>query len=550
MWETLQPMQQSGGFRQGSSIPSLGTGFSEPTWLAPPRYDAVALVLLPHPHPQIVRFSISPLARIDSLELPADLGSVRSSAYDNVNKIAYFGLSTRPGIVVRVSTDPLQYLDALVLNAGEDRVFVTLLFDGFLYLGLGTSPGRVVRVQVDPITKNLTRIDALQFQSTQDYIYSAAVFATTGQAFFGTESLPSVDLPDATPSTPILVKVQLSKIVEPEPTAVPLPDEASDGNSVPLSIFIVVIIGAVVVMAALALFLYKRRSPRDYRPARATAHGLAVDPSVKILDFYEEIELGECIGVGGMGEVYKGTWHGTEIAVKKLHMSYQSLTTAAAKDIAEEMALHSNLRHPNIIAFLGACVVPPNICICMEYMPRHSLYEVLHSQEGVKLDWKLIIKMGLDAARGMNFLHSSNPTIIHRDLKSHNLLVDLNMTVKVTDFGSARIKEHFAYTLSCIGTPQWMAPEVIRAEHYNEKCDVYSFGIVLWELLTQEDPYGGMHPIQVATAVAFKDIRPPLPDLCPPSYRQLMTECWDAQPKTRPTFRDIVQRLGQMDYDL
>lgn len=491
------------------------------------------------------------LTIVESIDLPfpASVGStitvaMLASPSPQPGQPRYSYWISQAGLVARVLLDPF-VVDINITLEIADRINTGFLdeINGFIYLGCGTAPGRIVRIDVRD--GRLSRVDEITLP-LGDFVLSSVYNPFNFTGIFGAIALP----PQLTGAgRPVIVEVQLSNVIN-----VGTDDGDDSPAEIPVSVFVISIVGATAVISALALYVYKKRLyATEYRRLKPTATvpegGLEVDSSVKIISFDQEIELGECIGVGSMGEVYRGTYHGTEVAVKKLHVSYQNLSAEAASDVADEMALHSNLRHPNIIAFLGGCVVPPNICFVMEYMPRHSLHNVLHAQPRTKLEWRLVVKMALDAARGMNYLHSSHPSIVHRDLKSHNLLVDVNYTVKVTDFGSARIKEHFAYTLSCIGTPQWMAPEVIRGEHYSEKCDVYSFGIVLWELFTQEDPYANMHPIQVATLVAYKDLRPDIPEDCPPTFRQLMLECWDSQTTKRPSFREIVQRISQIEFE-
>ncbi|KAF3570203.1 hypothetical protein F2Q69_00063659 [Brassica cretica] len=169
------------------------------------------------------------------------------------------------------------------------------------------------------------------------------------------------------------------------------------------------------------------------------------------------------------------------------------------------------LRHPNVVFFLGAVTRPPNLSIVTEFLPRGSLYRILHRPKS-QIDERRRIKMALDVAMGMNCLHTSTPTIVHRDLKTPNLLVDNNWNVKVGDFGLSRLKHNtFLSSKSTAGTPEWMAPEVLRNEPSNEKCDVYSFGVILWELATLRLPWRGMNPMQVVGAVGFQNRRLEIP---------------------------------------
>lgn len=147
-------------------------------------------------------------------------------------------------------------------------------------------------------------------------------------------------------------------------------------------------------------------------------------------------------------------------------------------------------------------------------------------------------------ARGMNYLHNCSPVIVHRDLKSPNLLVDKNWVVKVCDFGLSRMKNStFLSSRSTAGTAEWMAPEVLRNEPSDEKCDVYSYGVVLWELCTMQQPWGGMNAMQVVGAVGFQHRRLDIPNDMDPVISDIITKCWQTDPKLRPTFAEIMATL-------
>ncbi|XP_026445515.1 serine/threonine-protein kinase EDR1-like, partial [Papaver somniferum] len=150
--------------------------------------------------------------------------------------------------------------------------------------------------------------------------------------------------------------------------------------------------------------------------------------------------------------------------------------------------------------------------ICGNGMNYGSLFQLLRRNPPA-LNWKRRVLMALDIARGMNYLHCYNPLIVHRDLKSSNLLVDNNWNLKVADFGLSRLKHAtFLTTENGEGTPQWMAPEVIRSEPADVKSDVYSFGVVLWELATRKVPWDGLIPMQVIAAVGFMDQQLEIPE--------------------------------------
>jgi len=205
-----------------------------------------------------------------------------------------------------------------------------------------------------------------------------------------------------------------------------------------------------------------------------------------------------------------------------------------------------NLRHPNVLIFLGVCTEVPDICIVCEYMERGSLYDILHDSHYLISD-EHIRKFCMDTAKGMSYLHQER--IIHRDLKSHNLLVDQFWKCKVSDFGlSRRIEDELSGTMTACGTPCWTAPEVLNNEKYGEKADVYSFAICLWEMCTREEPYHGRPPFRVVVAVATEGLRPTIPDDCNVFYRTLMTNCWSAYPDERPSFDEILDELEMVSF--
>ncbi|CAJ1936645.1 unnamed protein product [Sphenostylis stenocarpa] len=256
---------------------------------------------------------------------------------------------------------------------------------------------------------------------------------------------------------------------------------------------------------------------------------------------WEEITMGDRIGLGSYGEVYRGEWHGTEVAVKKF--LYRDISGELLEEFKSEVQIMKRLRHPNVVLFMGAVTRPPNLSIVSEFLPRGSLYRLIHRPNN-QLDERRRLRMALDAARGMNYLHSSTPVIVHRDLKSPNLLVDKNWVVKVCDFGLSRMKHStFLSSRSTAGTAEWMAPEVLRNELSDEKCDVFSYGVILWELSTLQQPWGGMNPMQVVGAVGFQHRRLDIPDDVDPAIADIIRQCWQTDPKLRPTFSEIMAAL-------
>ncbi|KAJ4956765.1 hypothetical protein NE237_013548 [Protea cynaroides] len=255
---------------------------------------------------------------------------------------------------------------------------------------------------------------------------------------------------------------------------------------------------------------------------------------------WEDLTIGEMIGQGSCGTVYHGLWYGSDVAVKVF--SKEEYSEEVILSFKQEVSLMKKLRHPNVLLFMGAVTSPQRLCIVTEFLPRGSLFRLLQ-RSTTKLNWRRRVHMALDIARGMNYLHHFKPPIIHRDLKSSNLLVDRNWTVKVGDFGLSRIK-HEAYltTKTGRGTPQWMAPEVLRNEPSDEKSDVYSFGVILWELVTEKIPWDNLNSMQVIGAVGFMNQRLEIPKDLDPQWTSIMESCWHSDPQCRPTFQELLER--------
>ncbi|KAG2621470.1 hypothetical protein PVAP13_3NG241000 [Panicum virgatum] len=272
-----------------------------------------------------------------------------------------------------------------------------------------------------------------------------------------------------------------------------------------------------------------------------------VDHEADCLDYeilWEDLVIGEQIGQGSCGTVYHALWYGSDVAVKVF--SKQEYSEDVIQTFRQEVSLMKKLRHPNIILFMGAVTSPQRLCIVTEFLPRGSLFRLLQ-RSGTKLDVRRRIHMALDIARGMNYLHHSSSPIIHRDLKSSNLLVDKHWTVKVADFGLSRIKrETFLTTKTGKGTPQWMAPEVLRNEPSDEKSDVYSYGVILWELVTQKIPWENLNSMQVIGAVGFMNQRLDIPNDVDLQWTSIILSCWESDPQQRPSFQELLERLREL----
>ncbi|XP_061356339.1 serine/threonine-protein kinase STY46-like [Gastrolobium bilobum] len=243
------------------------------------------------------------------------------------------------------------------------------------------------------------------------------------------------------------------------------------------------------------------------------------------------------IASGSVSDLYKGTYCNQDVAIKVLKDS--NLNEDIQREFSQEVYILSKIQHQNVIKFIGACT-KPNLYLVTEYMSGGSMYDFLHIQK-VVLTLPSLLKVAIDVSEGMNYLHQNN--IIHRDLKAANLLIDDSGVVKVADFGVARLQDQSGIMTAETGTYRWMAPEVIEHKPYNHKADVFSFGIILWELLTGKLPYEHLSPLQAAIGVVQKDLRPEVPRDTHPKIVELLHQCWHQDPSLRPDFSEILMFL-------
>jgi len=263
---------------------------------------------------------------------------------------------------------------------------------------------------------------------------------------------------------------------------------------------------------------------------------------------FDDIRFEEKIGEGSFGEVYRGFLWGQEIALKKLRIKG---TTDNIKEFRKELKIMRTLRHPNIVEFLGACVEPNRMCIITEYLSNGSLEDVLerNAKLSKRIGIKRIVSLAKDIARGLNWLHHKG--IIHRDLKTANILVDSNGKGKLADFGLSHIKtSSVCGTYGVVGTPCYMAPEVLQKIPYGEKADVFSFAVVLCEMIVGKYPYDN-EPESTATfeKAIISGLRPDVP-ACIPSMQNLIVACWAEKPEDRPSMDQIMDALERMERDL
>lgn len=272
-------------------------------------------------------------------------------------------------------------------------------------------------------------------------------------------------------------------------------------------------------------------APRTFSPLPVNYQSYRVS-----IDDFEEIKS---IGGGVSANVFYGRDKrtGKEVAIKKF--KFQKINGSKLQSFQREVAVLATAIHPAVLRMIGATETMP-FCIITDWMPNGSLYHDLHVHHRLDQTGKTIC--AFDIARGMQYLHQCQ--IVHRDLKSLNVLLDSNNNIRICDFGFSRHASDSSLMTQNIGTPHWMAPELLSTStNYTSKIDVYAYGIVLWELATDNVPYQGMDSRQIISQVLNNDIRPLLPPEVNPAMRDLITQCWDRDPTVRPSFDEIVKKF-------
>jgi len=251
---------------------------------------------------------------------------------------------------------------------------------------------------------------------------------------------------------------------------------------------------------------------------------------------------------GALELFIKEDGEGSPVAVKAL--KFDKLNQEVLEEFKKEIRILGMLRHPNVMLFMGAATKPPNLVMVTEYLDGGSLFDIIHKRKK-RFTIEQVVRMIKQVSYGMTYLHLNKPMIIHRDLKTPNLLVDDTWNVKLCDFGLSCVKPSTSVMLTeQVGTPVWMAPELLLTLKYDEKVDVYSFGLCIYELLTGEIPYKDLTYEKLVQDVGRNGKRPKIPSSVPPSLQDLMTKCWADKAQKRPPFTQICDTIEKLQKSL
>ena len=260
------------------------------------------------------------------------------------------------------------------------------------------------------------------------------------------------------------------------------------------------------------------------------------------LEFDEKDEL----GAGAYGTVYKGTYKFNDVAIKELHTKH--LSQAAVEELKQEAGILGSMRSDYIVQLRGICLEAPHYCLVMELMPKGSLYGLL--QNSSELPLSVRYRIGLDVCYGLYQLHELN--ILHRDLKSLNVLLDDRLRAKISDFGLSKVKSEMSSassTKGMKGTLGWMAPELFAEKpQATTAADIYALGMVLWEMMINpyRIPFQGLVPASLVTAKGSRgEKQETIPDSCPPEMADLIKSCWQ-EPGKRPSAEALAKSLSTL----
>eukprot|EP01017_Pseudomicrothorax_dubius_P038165 TRINITY_DN5680_c0_g1_i2.p1 TRINITY_DN5680_c0_g1~~TRINITY_DN5680_c0_g1_i2.p1 ORF type:complete len:382 (-),score=44.71 TRINITY_DN5680_c0_g1_i2:109-1254(-) len=269
------------------------------------------------------------------------------------------------------------------------------------------------------------------------------------------------------------------------------------------------------------------------------------------------IKLAETLGEGAVSKVYRGIWVRRNVAVKMFFK--KSLVIEDVKELSRELAVILRLRpHPNVVSMIGVSCYENTPCLVTEHCPGGSLSDLLHKRPEVHLSMKAKISFALDIACGMFYLHSSRPLIVHRDLKSSNILLEdqfdeasQRARLKISDFGISKVLiKNSDIFHGEMRKNYWMAPEFIENQPMGVKADVYSFGILLWEIVCRKVPFERFQSPFAMMHHIIEGGRPEndaLPSDCPEAVCELLDLCLQRQPERRPTFESIIETLQTLN---
>jgi len=262
---------------------------------------------------------------------------------------------------------------------------------------------------------------------------------------------------------------------------------------------------------------------------------------------YRDLQFVEHLGSGEFGQVFRGFFKGQEVAIKQLYWDNTVLPQVIIQDLTREIESFRHLRHKRLVNFIGACLEIPNLCIVTEYAPGGSLHHLLHVRK-LQLPLLHCTNMCLQLAEGVLYLHSQNPIVVHRDLKSLNVVLDLSLNLKLCDFGLTESMERTHITKKNNGgSPRYMAPELFDSKSkITEKVDIWSMGCIFTEINGGPLPYEGINTLAELTRAMLVNRRTPvIPPTIPAVLQAVISGCYQFEGRFRPSARQVYNQLRE-----
>jgi predicted Ser/Thr protein kinase len=440
---------------------------------------------------------------------------------------------------------------------------------------------------------SITRPGAYQIHSIamNDFIFATYATSTASQMdvlYYGDEA-PVVPPPIAQPvdntpisaPAPILTPVPIStpSSVPPDPIQTPSPNEQVAGSNVltpeqlgaAIGVPIAVVLLGIGVLVVLLMLRKRAKDKKNkhrkgdgaksveldpplmasisdaekYSPMpeagtvnnETTAYtSLATDVDKRMQVPYKSLAFFREIGVGSYGKVFQGEWHGAQVAIK-----VANLMTTPEEFLTEARLALLIAPHPNLVQTFGVSLDGPNPCIVLEFCGGGSLDKLLEKKTGNNIDKRQI---AMKIAYGLLHLHQNN--IVHRDLAARNILLANDGTPKISDFGMSRVIKDSAAsgkTKATVIPLRWMAPENLQDRSYSIKSDVWSYGILVWEIVTGREPHDNEDQLLIGARIRDEGFHPVIPEDCEPALRRVMEMCWHKNPEDRPTMEGITKVL-------
>lgn len=281
-----------------------------------------------------------------------------------------------------------------------------------------------------------------------------------------------------------------------------------------------------------------------------------IDVNLKLMSSFYEIPFNkviinknEVIHYSEIATLYKGTYLNIPVCIKH-YRGVEKMTQSDVSYIKNEISISLSLRHPNIITYIGLCEDKGDLFLISEYSVNNSLKYVIEHKK-ISFSFSQKVKIAYDISLAIYYLHSLSPIVYHRDLKSSNVLLDESCKAKLCDFGNSKYyregKSHSTLTQS---TPYWMAPEYVREGIFTDKCDIYSFAVLLWEIFMEDTiPFknNNITPFLLGED-SIIDLRPVIINSKFEGHleiKELIVKCWDKEPNKRPNIKEVVETLSQ-----